>query len=109
MNSGELNQRLFFMKPGEKNENGFPDGEPTLYTKSWASLKTLKGKLFYEAASNNMQHNREFTIRFQRKLADDKRPKGLIVVWKKIDHEIVSIENDNGLNVSMTVVLKAVD
>lgn len=108
INPGDLNQRLIFLQSGGKDEDGFPTNKPTEYTSAWASLKTLKGKLFYEAASNNMQHNREFTIRYQRKLADDVRPKGLTVKWKKIEHEIVSIENDDGLNVSMTVVVKAV-
>lgn len=109
INPGDLKQRLTFLRPaGGKDDDGFPIDQPTEYTKAWGALKTLKGKSFYEAASTNMQHNREFTIRYQRKLADEVRPKGLIVMWKKIKHEIISIENDDGLNVSMTVVVQAV-
>lgn len=109
INPGDLKQRLTFLKPARgQDDDGFPIKKPTEYTKAWAKLKTLKGKTFYAAASTNMEHNREFIIRYQRKLEDDTRPKGLIVKWKNIDHEIVSIENDDGLNVSMTVVVKAV-
>jgi len=109
VNPGELKQRLIFQQPpGGTDSDGFPINEPTEYTRAWASLKTLKGSTFYAAAQTNMEHNRDFTIRYQRKLEDDVRPKGLIVVWKNIKHEIVSIENDDGLNVTMTVVCKAV-
>ena len=109
MNAGDLNQRLIFQDPaGGTNESGFPNLEPISYTKAWGALKTLKGKSFYAAATPNMEHNREFTIRYQKKLMDGVRPKGLQVVWKKIEHEITSIENDDGLNVSMTVMAKAI-
>lgn len=109
MNPGDLKQRLIFQQPdGGINENGFPIDGPVEYAKARAKLKTLKGRTFYAAASTNMEHNREFTIRYQRRLADDVRPKGLILVWKGINHEITSIENDDGLNVSMTVVAVAV-
>lgn len=110
MNPGDLKQRLSFMLPTPGvDKDGFPIGGKSLYTNAWAKLKTLKGRTFYAAASTNMEHNREFTIRYQRKLEDGFRPNGLIVVWKNIEHEIVSIENDNGLNVSMTVVTRAVN
>lgn len=109
MNPGDLKQRLIFQQPaGGVDEDGFPINSPSTYTKAWAKLKTLKGKTFYAAATIGMEHNREFTIRYQRILEDEHRPKGLVVVWKSIDHEIISIENDDGLNVSMTVVVKAV-
>lgn len=109
MNPGDLKQRLIFQQPdGAVDESGFPIDGPTVYTKAWAKLKTLRGKTFYAAATTGMEHNREFTIRYQRKLEDEHRPKGLIVVWRNIDHEIISIENDDGLNVSMTVLVKAV-
>ena len=91
------------------DDDGYPIVNPSEYTKAWAKLKTLKGKTFYAAASTNMEHNREFTIRYQRILEDGIRPNGLVVVWKGIEHDITSIENDDGLNVSMTVVVKAVE
>lgn len=109
INPGELKQRLTFQQPdGSQDDDGFPIKGPTTYTKAWAKLKTLKGRTFYAAAQTGMEHNREFTIRYQKVLADETRPKGLIVVWKGIEHEITSIENDDGLNTSMTVVVKAV-
>lgn len=109
MNSGDYNQRLIFQQPaGGNDEDGFPITQPTLYTKAWAKLKTLKGNAFYAAAQSQLEHNREFTIRYQRKLLDAKRPKGLTVSWRDIDHAIESIEDDDGLRKTMTVRLRAV-
>lgn len=113
INPGDFNQRLIFQIPaGETDEEGYPIINPVEYTKAWASLKTLKGNTFYSAAQNNMQHIREFKIRYQRKLDDGFRPKRLQVNWKKngkdIIHDIESIENEDGLNITMTVRCKAV-
>lgn len=109
MNPGALDQKLVFQLPaGAVDEDGFPIDSPSTYTTAWGALKTLKGKAFYAAAQVNMQHNRVFTIRYQRKLMDGVRPKNLTVLWKGINHDIVSIENDDGQNVSMTVILKVV-
>lgn len=111
MNPGDLKQIILFHLPdNEKDDEGFriENPKPIIYTKARAKLKTLKGKTFYAAAQHNMEHNREFTIRFQKILEDGIRPKSLTVQWKGINHEIVSIENDNGLNKTMTVVVKAV-
>ncbi|MGD6781328.1 phage head closure protein [Sutcliffiella horikoshii] len=109
MNPGEFKQRLRFMLPsGDKDADGFPVNEPTQYAKARGKLKTLKGDTFYAAAQNNMEHNRDFTIRYQSKLSDGIRPEGLKVVWREMEHDVVSIENDDGLNVTMSVVLKAV-
>lgn len=108
INPGDFDQRLIFQTQDGVDEDGYPVSGPVVYTKAWGSLKTLKGKTFYAAAQNNMQHNREFTIRYQRKLEDSQRPKGLQVRWKGIVHDIESIENDDGQNVTMTVMCKAV-
>lgn len=108
INSGELDQRLIFQIPNGTDEDGFSTPEAVEYCRAWGTLKTLRGNTFYAAAQNNMQHNREFTIRYQRKLDDSVRPKGLQVVWRGIVHEIVSIENDDGKNVTMTLVCKAI-
>ncbi|WP_078428768.1 phage head closure protein [Alkalihalobacterium alkalinitrilicum] len=109
MNTKKAKQRIKFQRPaGSLDDDGFPIKQPTEYVTVWAELKTLKGRTFYAAAQNNMQHNREFKIRYNRKLDDRERPKGLIVIWKEVEHDIVSIENDDGLNKTMTVVVKAV-
>lgn len=109
MNPGGLRQRLIFQQPaGGTDEEGFRIKDPTVYTKARARLKTLKGKSYYAAAQHGNEHNRQFEIRYQKILMDGIRPKGLIVIWREIEHEIVSIENDDGLNKTMTVVVKAV-
>lgn len=109
MNPGDLKQRLIFEQPdGSVDDDGFPIDGPTVYGKARAKLKTLRGRTFYAAASTNMEHNRVFTIRYQTKLMDGIRPKGILLDWKGIKHDITSIENDDGLNVSMTVVAVAV-
>ncbi|MEK4871577.1 phage head closure protein [Niallia sp. FSL W8-1348] len=104
-----MKQKLIFQIPsGGTDEDGFPIDEPSTYTTAWGSLKTLKGSSFFSAARDNLQHNRVFTIRYQRRLMDDVRPSNLQVLWRGISHQIESIENDDGLNISMTVILKAV-
>lgn len=109
INPGDFKQRLTFTQPLEKNENGFPIPGSDTYTKAWGSLKTLKGKTFHEAAQTNREHNREFTIRYQSILADGVRPKHVKVKWRGITHDIESIENDDGLNATMTVRCEAVE
>jgi len=109
MNPGELKQRLYFKTPSEeRNEDGYPVEGFTEYTKAWAKLKTLKGRTRILAAQAQMEHNREFEIRYQRKLADDERPPGLVLFWRGQEHKIESIENDDGLNKTMTVIANAV-
>lgn len=109
MNPGELKQKLIFrLEGGGVDNDGFPVEGPVDYVTARAKLKTLKGRTFYSAAQTNMEHSREFTIRYQKKLDDNLRPKGLKVMWKDKEHEIVSIENDDGLNISMTVILRLV-
>lgn len=108
MNPGELDQRLTFIIENGVDEDGYPVPGPIEYTKAWAKLKTLKGNTFYAAAQTNMEHNREFTIRYQSKLVDGVRPNELKVIWKGVAHEITSIENDDGQNVTMTIRCKAV-
>lgn len=108
MNPGAKRQRLVFYLEDGVDEQGYPIFEPVVYTKAWGELQTLKGSTFYAAAQTNMEHNRNFKIRYQRKLDDGNRPKGLKVKWKGIEHEIESIENIDGLNKEMLIRCKAV-
>lgn len=108
MNPGEFNQRLIFQQPSQSGPYPKPDDEPVVYTKAWGRLRTLKGSTRYAAAQAQMEHNREFTIRYQRKLLDEERPKNLKVLWRGKEHEIESIEDVDGLRKEMLVVLKAV-
>lgn len=109
MNSGDMDQRLIFKIPKSgTDEEGFPIINPVEYTKAWGSLKTLKGRTFYTAAQTNREHNRDFLIRYQRKLLDSERPHNLVAFWRGQEHSIESIEDDNGLRKTMTVRLKAI-
>jgi SPP1 family predicted phage head-tail adaptor len=109
MNPGDLDQKLIFEIPiGGKDADGFPILEPSTYTTAWGALKTLKGSSFFSSARENLQNNRVFTIRYQKRLMEDVRPKGMKVLWRGIPHDIESIDNDDGKNFTMTVVLKAV-
>lgn len=106
---GEFRQRITFQQPaGGTDADGFPVNQPTIFLETWAKLKTLRGYPFYAAAQDNVEHNRVFTIKYRRELEDDIRPVGIKVLWKRIEHDIVSIENDNGLNETMTVIVRAV-
>lgn len=109
MNPGELKQILIFQQPpGGTDSDGFPITQPIFYLKTWAKLKTLRGNTLYVAAQTQNEHNREFIIRYQKKLKEGVRPPKLQVVWNGVTHDIVSIENDDGHNKTMTVICKAV-
>lgn len=110
LNAGDLRQKLYFQyeKEGTDNE-GFPSTVVIDYISSRAKLKTLKGRMFYEAAKENLQNSREFTVRYREKLDDENRPHNLYVMWKGKKHTIDSIENDDGLYETMTIYLKSVD
>ncbi|MGN8647888.1 phage head closure protein [Gracilibacillus sp. HCP3S3_G5_1] len=108
MNAGEQRHRLIFKEMDAVDDDGYPIPDGKIYTKAWGSLKTLKGTTRFLAAQSQMEHNREFTIRYQKKLLDEVRPKKLIVYWRNQKHEIESIEDVDGLRKEMLVVLKAV-
>lgn len=109
MNPGELKQKLIFQVPaGGQDEDGFPIEQPTTYLTARAKLKTLRGRNFYTAAQTNMEHNREFLIRYRKELLDEVRPPKLQVLWRGKKHDIESIEDDDGLRTTMTVIVKAV-
>lgn len=113
MNPGDLKQILIFQQPaGGVDDEGYPILDPTAYLKTRGALKTLRGTTRYVAAQSQKESNREFTIRYNRRLEDGERPDNLQLVWKKngteIVHDIESIENDDGLNKTMTVICKAV-
>ncbi|SFL38909.1 phage head-tail adaptor, putative, SPP1 family [Gracilibacillus orientalis] len=108
INPGDLKQRLIFKQNNAVDDDGYPIPGGLVYAKAWGSLKTLKGNTKFIAAQSQMEHNREFTIRYQKKLLETERPKGLIVLWRKKEHEIESIEDEDGLKIEMLVILKAV-
>lgn len=110
LNAGDLRQTLYFQyeEDGE-DDDGFPSTVIVDYISSRAKLRTLKGRTFFEAAQHNMENSREFTIRYRKELDEDSRPHNLFVVWNHKKHTIVSIENDDGLDATMTIYLKLVE
>lgn len=110
LNAGDLRQTLHFQYEEDgADDDGYPTTVTVDYLTSKAKLKTLKGRTFFEAAQHNLEHSREFTIRYRPQLDDDSRPHNLYVLWKGNKHTIHSIENDNGLSETMTIFLKLVD
>ncbi|WP_244856737.1 phage head closure protein [Oceanobacillus sp. J11TS1] len=99
---------VFQLPAGGTDDEGFPITESIEYTRAWASLKTLKGRSFYAAATSNNENMRDFQIRYQPKLSDEKRPNNLIVTWRGKEHSIESIEDDDGLKKTMSVRLKVI-
>lgn len=109
LNAGDLRQTLYFRYEEDgADEDGFPSTVIVDYISSRAKLRTLKGRTFFEAAQHNLENSREFTIRYRPQLNEDVRPNNLFCVWNDEKHTIHSIENDDGLNATMTVFLKLV-
>lgn len=108
MNQGRAKNRITFKTPSEgKDSDGFPIVDPVHYVTVFAELNTLKGRSFYAAAAEQKEFNREFSIRYQKKLDEKNRPENLIMFWNGLQHDFI-LENDDGLNVTMTVFAKAV-
>lgn len=104
MNPGKLRQRITFLKPpGEQDNDGFPTTEWTPFVTVWAAERTLKGRVYYEAASIQKQFNKEFTIRFRQDVN-----KRMRVRYREKDYEIEDLINVDGLNKFMTVIVKEV-
>lgn len=104
MKPGLLKQRITLLNPPGLDENDNPKTEWTEHVTVWAELKTLKGRAFYYAAQTNMENVREFKIRYRKDLHDHMR-----IRWNGQIHELVApIENDDGLNKTMTLFVKAV-
>lgn len=109
MPAGKYRHRITFQQPPDgTDEDGFPLTEPVEYLTVWAQLKTLRGSRFYDAAQSNMERNREFIIRYRKELTDGVRPDNLQVFWNEVTHDLVSIEDDDGLHKTMTVIVRAV-
>ncbi|MCR6111757.1 phage head closure protein [Bacillus sp. A301a_S52] len=109
MDPRKAKHRITFLTANDATDgDGFNIHDPKPYVTVWAELRTLKGRTFYSAAQNNMQHNREFILRYHQALNERNRPRKLTLLWQGIEHEIESIEDDDGLRKTMTVVAKAV-
>lgn len=106
MNPAKLRHRITFVKPppdGATDADGFPITDWTPVVSVWASLVTPKGRTFYQAAAVQMERNREFTCRYRDDVDDRMR-----VRFKNVDYEIVSLNNDDGLNKTLTVICQEV-
>ena len=104
MNPGNLDQRITFLKPpGGVSDSGFVNDEWTEHITVWAALKTLKGRLFYEAAGTNLENNRMFQIRYRKDVSDNMR-----IRWRGVDHTIINMEDDDGKKKTITIYCRAV-
>src|SRR5690625_1902097 len=105
MNPAKLDQRITFLNPpGGVSDSGFISDEWTEHKTIWAALKTLKGRSFYAAANTNLENNRMFEIRYREDINDRMR-----IRWRGVDHDIISLEDDNGQKRTMTIYCKAVN
>lgn len=103
--ASKMDQRITFLNPpGGVNENGYPIKVWTEHITVWASLKTLKGRSFYAAAGTNLENNRMFEIRYRANVDDKMRIK-----WRGVEHEIISLEDDDGQRKKIIVYCKAVN
>lgn len=104
MNPAKLDQRITFLNPpGAVTDSGFVSDDWTDYITVWASLKTLKGRSFYEAAGTNLENNRMFQMRYRPDVNDQMR-----IRWRGLDHSIISLEDDDGQKKTITIYCKAV-
>ncbi|MEX3621866.1 phage head closure protein [Viridibacillus arvi] len=99
-NAGNLNKRItFLIPPGGTDGDGFPIKEWIPYKKPvWAEIKTLKGKEFYQAASDQVQDVKQIGIRYRKDVDDNMRIRHKDKIYK-----ILSMNNDDENNQWWTI------
>lgn len=89
MNIGKLNKRISIGEMKEDyNDNGFPVTDFVEDFKTYARVKNLSGKQFYEAKAANLENIVEFTIRYRKDFNANK-----IIQFNGENYEIIHINN----------------
>ncbi|MGD6897112.1 phage head closure protein [Bacillus infantis] len=100
MNPGQYRHRITFQQYIEgENENGFPVKDWEDVFSSFAAIRTLRAKEFYEAATTNTENTSRFIIRYRAGITNDMR----IKMRDGRVFEIVSLLNDDEANKTITI------
>jgi SPP1 family predicted phage head-tail adaptor len=105
LNSGEFRHRITIQKlTSQEDELGQVVDEEWVDVKSvWASIKTLQGREYIEAAATQSETTVRFIIRHTTGIDETMR-----VVFKGKTYEIVAPPiNDNELNKTLTIITKS--
>lgn len=103
-NPANLNRRIaFLLPPGGTDSDGFPITKWTKYKTVWAEIKTLKGKTFYESASDQVQDIIQIGVRYRDDVDESMR-----IQYKNKVYRIVSMNNDDMNNQWLTVHVREV-
>ncbi|UXR33680.1 phage head closure protein [Staphylococcus simulans] len=70
--------------------------------KPWADIKTIRGNEFLGSGLTASEIPVRFIIRYREGINSKQRIK-----WKDLDFNIESVQNDNGLNRTLTIYAKA--
>lgn len=103
-NPANLKHRITFLQPpGGTDDDGFPVTEWTIFKNVWAEIKTLKGKEFYQAASDQVQDLKQIGIRYRSDVDESMRIKHKNKIYK-----IISMKNDDENNQWLTIHVREV-
>lgn len=82
----------------------YPDEyEMVTIAKPWADVKTIKGREFFQSNMTISEMPVRFIIRYRKGIETNMR-----INWKGKDYDIESVQNDNGLNQTLTLYGKTV-
>lgn len=105
-NPANLNKRItFLLPPKNTDEDGFPieNKEWKPFKPVWAEIKTLKGKEFYQAASDQLQDVKQIGIRYRNDVDENMR-----IQHKNKIYKIISMNNDDENNQWLTIQVREV-
>ncbi|EGQ4184523.1 head-tail adaptor protein [Staphylococcus pseudintermedius] len=85
------------------NDSPFPnDYTEKVIAKPWADIKTIRGNEYLGSGLTASEIPVRFIIRYRDGITPKQRIK-----WKDLDFNIESVQNDNGLNRTLTIYGKA--
>lgn len=85
------------------NDSPFPnDYTEKVIAKPWADIKTIRGNEYLGSGLTASEIPMRFIIRYRDGITPKQRIK-----WKDLDFNIESVQNDNGLNRTLTIYGKA--
>lgn len=105
MNSGELKNRITFLKPANLiNENGFETEGFIEFKSVWAAVTNLSGREYFAAAAVQMEKTVKFVVRVIAGIDETMR-----ILFRGKQYNITSIDNKKYENKYMEIKALEVD
>ncbi|WP_240909015.1 phage head closure protein [Bacillus paralicheniformis] len=111
LKTGEFNRRISVLAFGKEpliDEEGFSEKNWRVEATVWASVKTVQGREFYQAASPQKERTTRFIVRYSNRMDTLLKEKSLRIRYKDRLFDVKSVINDNEANVTFTIMTEEV-